>query len=78
MFAAWIQIAELALLPLGLGVGYVAGRVSRREEQVACRPENTITHPGLAPEYPARHGHTAPYPPTTWDSSRVPGHGPMR
>ncbi|MFD6073410.1 MULTISPECIES: hypothetical protein [Amycolatopsis] len=51
MFANWIQIAELALLPLGLGIGYAAGRTCHREERASFHEEVTITHPGLVAEY---------------------------
>ncbi len=51
MFANWIQIAELVLLPLGLGVGYGAGRVCRRDERASFEGGDTISHPGLVPEY---------------------------
>lgn len=53
MFATWVQIAELLLLPLGAGAGYLAGRVVRgRDERASSRAHDTVTHPGLAPEYP--------------------------
>jgi len=51
MFANWIQIAELALLPLGLVVGYAGGRICRRGERTSFGGGVTITHPGLVSEY---------------------------
>ncbi|MBB5850011.1 hypothetical protein ACFQ05_22675 [Amycolatopsis umgeniensis] len=51
MFANWVQIAELALLPLGLGIGYGAGRICRRDERASFGGGGVIRHPGLAPEY---------------------------
>ncbi|GAA4538301.1 hypothetical protein [Amycolatopsis samaneae] len=53
MFAMWVQIAELLLLPLGLGAGYLAGRVSGHDERASLRADTTGAHPGLAPEYPS-------------------------
>lgn len=51
MFANWIQIAELALLPLGLAIGYGAGRVCRRDESVSFGGGGSIGQRGSAPEY---------------------------
>ncbi|MFC3452454.1 hypothetical protein [Amycolatopsis speibonae] len=51
MFANWIQIAELALLPLGLAIGFAAGRTSREDERTSFGGGRTITHPGLVSEY---------------------------
>ncbi|WP_409492052.1 hypothetical protein [Amycolatopsis sp. cmx-11-12] len=51
MFANWVQIAELVLLPVGLGIGYAAGRTSRQDEHTSFDGEITITHPGLVQEY---------------------------
>ncbi len=50
MFANWIQIAELALLPLGLAIGFGAGRVSRRDERASFGGGVATGHRGLAPE----------------------------
>lgn len=38
MFATWIQIAEFVLLPLGLGLGYLAGRTCRHDERASFPP----------------------------------------
>jgi hypothetical protein len=75
MFANWVQVAEFILLPLGLGIGYTAGRICRREERASFRPDDTVTHPGVAQEYPAH----APFlmntstRTSTWPSHRIPG-----
>ncbi|WP_026360825.1 hypothetical protein [Amycolatopsis nigrescens] len=80
MFATWIQIAELILLPLGLGAGFVAGRASRHDEHVAFPANETITHPGLAPEYPAHPVlfMNTSYPAVGWPSKRPPFYGPQQ
>ncbi|WP_414942449.1 hypothetical protein [Amycolatopsis sp. cmx-11-51] len=51
MFANWVQIAELVLLPVGLGIGFAAGRTCRQDERTSFDGELTITHPGLVQEY---------------------------
>ncbi|MEV7549427.1 hypothetical protein AB0N89_07370 [Amycolatopsis sp. NPDC089917] len=52
MFANWIQIAELALLPLGLAIGYAAGRTCGQDERASFQGGGvTITRPGLVSEY---------------------------
>ncbi|GAB3745097.1 hypothetical protein GCM10027598_80960 [Amycolatopsis oliviviridis] len=66
MFANWIQIAELALLPLGLGIGYAAGKTCGQEERASFGGEVTITHPGLVAEYQD----PAPDAGATWGSAR--------
>ncbi|GAB2767449.1 hypothetical protein JOM49_008411 [Amycolatopsis magusensis] len=53
MFAHWIQIAELFLLPLGLWLGYSAGRICRRDERASFHSDTPVTHPDLSPERPA-------------------------
>ncbi|OXM46046.1 hypothetical protein [Amycolatopsis alba] len=66
MFANWIQIAELALLPVGLAIGYAAGRICRHDERASFGGGVAITHPGLVSEYQDPTWDAG----ATWESAR--------